>query len=608
MDSQETNNNANVWPEEEQSRQGCFSIVKDRIFYSYMNKILKRGYELHKTRKTLGNQESTSNKTAENEKLIEGNVVPLNVVEEEDGNNNKELSNEDLFTAPKTMDSDYLIKKFQTAFETLNEEAKQSRSHDSHDIDTDLNRHKRLRRIFIRTLWSISKPTYIPAGMFQLITVLVQTLTPILLQRLLILFEKNPNSSILGVQGITIAVSLFLCSIIDGLAQERQKFLAFQTGISIRAATVNAIYNQMLNLSAKGKENLLTGETTNLVAIDCQKLFEVCQEGHLIWSCPLSMIIVTILLLMTLGKATLVGMASMLLLVPVVKIVITKMMEIRRKRASFTDQRVEYTTAMLQAIRFCKLNHYEEKFMGRIHETRLKEIQWVRKELSMLGWTMSITVMTPVVASALTFITYALIDDDNVLTSADTFTTLLLFAALRFPINYVGKLIGKAAQGMEACQRIADFLDRDTINIENNKINENDVGADDILVKVDNGNFVVGSSFSANSSDSESSAEYAENQSVAKSSFTLSNINFTVKKSEVLCVVGPVAGGKSTLLGALIGDVSPALDSPKTNIQIIGSVSYASQSPFILNSTFRENILFGLEYRKDHYEIGRAHV
>jgi len=70
---------------------------------------------------------------------------------------------------------------------------------------------------------------------------------------------------------------------------------------------------------------------------------------------------------------------------------------------------------------------------------------------------MSITVLTPVESCAVTFITYALLNDKNILTASDIFTTLVLFCALRFPINYSGKLMGKAVQGLEACQRIAVF-------------------------------------------------------------------------------------------------------------------------------------------------------
>jgi len=458
----------------------------------------------------------------------------------------------------------------------------------------------------MKVLWYISKPTYLPAGFFQLVTVLVQALTPIALQRLLNLFEQNPNTAIVS-QGLAPAIALFICSIVDGIAQERQKFLSFQSGITIRAAVIGSIYHHMLQLSSKGKTNLLSGEMTNLVAIDCQKLFEVCQEGHLVWSCPLSMIIVTILLLLTMGPATLVGMASMFLMVPAVRAVVTRMMVIRRKRAAHTDQRVEVTTAMLQAIRFCKLNHYEEKFLKRVNDARKEELIWVRKELGMIGWTMTMTVLTPVIACTFTFITYVFINGGNVLTSADAFTTLLLFSVLRFPINYVGKLISKAAQGIEACQRIADFFDRDiTEEDESNDTNinerksseshdEDDEHEKDVLLCVENGNFIAGDVIETN--------HEMDTEALTKASFSLSGINFTMKQSETLAIVGPVASGKSTLLHGLIGDVvsSNELKAP-TKVSIKGRVAYASQSPFILNSTLRENILFGNEYDQELYD------
>ena len=250
----------------------------------------------------------------------------------------------------------------------------------------------------------MSNPGYIYAGYAQLVTVSVQCFYPLAVKYLLGLLEKNPNQSIFD-KGIGFVIVLFLSSIVDGIAQERMKYASFQAGITVRAATANAIYHHVLNLSSKGKKHLLMGETTYLVAIDCQKLFEVCQEGHLLWSSPFSMIIVTVLLVVTLGPSTLVGMTSMFLLMPVVKNVVERMMSVRKQRAVYTDKRVDTTTAMLQAIRFCKLNHYEEKILKRVHEARAKEMVWVKKELSLLGWTTGMTVLTPVVACALTFIT-----------------------------------------------------------------------------------------------------------------------------------------------------------------------------------------------------------
>jgi hypothetical protein len=51
-------------------------------------------------------------------------------------------------------------------------------------------------------------------------------------------------------------------------------------------------------------------------------------------------------------------------------------------------------------------------------------------------------VLSPVLATAATFSVYVLVSEDNILTAAMSFSVLLLFSALRFPINYAGRLVG----------------------------------------------------------------------------------------------------------------------------------------------------------------------
>lgn len=54
-------------------------------------------------------------------------------------------------------------------------------------------------------------------------------------------------------------------------------------------------------------------------------------------------------------------------------------------------------------------------------------------------------------------------------------------------------------------------------------------------------------------------------------------------------IVGAVGSGKSSLLSSLIGEI------PKTNgeVTVKGSIAYVPQEAWILNTTIRENILFG---------------
>lgn len=89
-----------------------------------------------------------------------------------------------------------------------------------------------------------------------------------------------------------------------------------------------------------------------------------------------------------------------------------------------------------------KLNNYEANYQKRVSEVREAELGALRKELAVWALTLVITVSSPLIATAGTFSTYVLIDESNVLTASKTFSVLLLFAALRFPINYAGRLAG----------------------------------------------------------------------------------------------------------------------------------------------------------------------
>jgi ATP-binding cassette subfamily C (CFTR/MRP) protein 1 len=57
--------------------------------------------------------------------------------------------------------------------------------------------------------------------------------------------------------------------------------------------------------------------------------------------------------------------------------------------------------------------------------------------------------------------------------------------------------------------------------------------------------------------------------------------------------------GKSTLINGIIDEV-PA--DPESVVLTKGKVAYVAQTPFILNTTLRANILFGLPFEEDVYD------
>lgn len=84
---------------------------------------------------------------------------------------------------------------------------------------------------------------------------------------------------------------------------------------------------------------------------------------------------------------------------------------------------------------------------------------------------------------------------------------------------------------------------------------------------------------------------------LAKNVTLLKNINFNATPGDLIGVIGCAGSGKTTLLYTILKDFNIA----KGKIDIEGTVSYASQEPWIFSASVRQNILFGQEFNPGKY-------
>lgn len=425
---------------------------------------------------------------------------------------------------------------------------------------------------------------------------------PLCLRSLLQALERNPGSSVID-EGLHYAVLISLAGLVGAIAQNRTTFLSTQSGILLRASLTSAIYEHALKLSPAGRVGLTAGEITNLVAVDTQKLFDVMIEAQNLWSCPVLIVVVSSLLWHIMGPELVIGVVLLILFLPVVQCFVSRMLRLRKERSKLTDIRINILTAMLQGIRVTKLNHYETKVEEHVMSVREQEIKLLRSELYMWGWVITSAVCSPLLASTAAFSFYALLDEESIITPADAFSALLLFAILRFPINMAARLVGKLAQALEGLRRIEEFLKRETRMSETSASECVPNPGDGTVINLEGGNFTIrpddiGLSRHPSSDGSMELSSHGA-KSMDEAVFNVKNISFSLKKSEVIAIVGKVGSGKTTLLRALLGEV-PA--QPGTELWVSPALAYAPQIPFILNRSLRDNILFGSDFDNTRYE------
>ncbi|KAG6460722.1 hypothetical protein O3G_MSEX012179 [Manduca sexta] len=78
---------------------------------------------------------------------------------------------------------------------------------------------------------------------------------------------------------------------------------------------------------------------------------------------------------------------------------------------------------------------------------------------------------------------------------------------------------------------------------------------------------------------------------------TLTDLSLTIKPGKLIAVIGPVGAGKSSLLHVLLREL-PLLSG---SVHVGGTVSYASQEPWLFAGSVRQNILFGQAMDRPRY-------
>lgn len=380
-------------------------------------------------------------------------------------------------------------------------------------------------------------------------------------------------------RGFYIALGMFVVSLITTLSLHQYFERAFGTGMNVRTSVTNAIFQKALILSSEARSTRTTGDTVNLMSIDTQRLQDVCQNGNMIWSGPVQIILCLFSLYKLVHNSMWVGVVILVILVPVNSLLASNQKCLQKRQMADKDLRTRLTSELLSCIKSIKLFAWEGPLVSRLDGIRDEQELVSLRKIGIFQASMSyIWTFTPFLVSCSTFAVYLYVNDTP-LTIDVVFPALALFNMLSFPMAVFPNLISSLIEANVALNRVKNYLTGEELQEDAVRRLPPVANIGETSVEMTRASFAF------------------THAAAGQDSLALRNIDFSAKKGELVCIVGKVGSGKSTLLLSMIGDVRKV----NGDVAVAGDVAYVSQNPWIFNGSVRENILFGRKYDEQIY-------
>jgi ATP-binding cassette subfamily C (CFTR/MRP) protein 4 len=488
----------------------------------------------------------------------------------------KTIEEKDLPELPEIETSAYNLQAMNRIWEAEKGQAKKA------------NRRPSLHRaIFFHVLmkmWFVQ-----PMMFFMSAARIIQALS---LGRLIQFFDGTASRA----EGYWYATLLVFCGLILLFLNHHTFYHTWKIGSEIRIATIASIYSKTLRLgSIFSQDSASSGHILNLASNDVERfLYASIFLSHLFWG-PVEALCVLIIGLVTVGPPFAAGFALLFILVPLQFYLSKKFASYRSKIAKITDERVTLVSQVVAGIRVVKMSGWELTFLEKIRSIRRKEVKVIQEASRLKAWNEAIFFAANITVSVVIFLVQALTGDE--LKPRDVFTTFTLINIVQLTMTkFFSLAVMSVAEVNVSIRRVQEFLDIKEVGQSSLNFTKD---APCVLSFSD-----VTCYWETDDSDDEKTQLSVSNVTLGESSHdswktvALAGINLKFEMGGMYCIIGPVGSGKSALLQAISGELLPS----KGRIdRKPASIAYATQDPFVMDGTVRENILFGLDYREEHY-------
>ncbi|GAA5920308.1 hypothetical protein JCM1841_004522 [Sporobolomyces salmonicolor] len=367
-------------------------------------------------------------------------------------------------------------------------------------------------------------------------------------------------------------------------------------------------------------ENASFGSKTSILAlfsIDVDRVADFSVWCFSLLDAPMEIAIGTVFLYSLLGYASLIGISVAVFFLPLNHITSKLFADTQDRLMSARDRRVSLMNEVLGSIRMLKYAAIEKPFEQRILKSRDAELTQLRRNFFLEVSFQAIWSISPILCVLVSFWAYtspALMG--KTLTPSTAFASLAVWNELRFALNIIPDIVVNGLQCIVSLRRIERYLGEPEVDLVPSLPSNEEAEEPPIAFRK--------ATVTWPQVDLEKKDEAGTPNSTGMKAFELQEVEVEFPKGEMSLICGRLGSGKTLMLLSLLGEVdvvSGTVSCPRSSPSAIAlpsldwdahltpsnwiarnQTAFVPQQAWLQNASVRDNILFGLPYRKERYE------
>jgi ATP-binding cassette subfamily C (CFTR/MRP) protein 1 len=435
---------------------------------------------------------------------------------------------------------------------------------------------RHLLGVFLRVYWRDSLKFCSCIALKEGINMLI----PMLL-RLMVQFVADESRGAL--EGLIVALYLGVANLVLCFATHAPMVASGNIGFKMRATLMAIVFRKSLCLSSAARHSFTSGEIVNLMANDASRFVEFTNMLNDVALCVPFLIISLTLVYSMLGQATYAGVLVLVFGMTINAALVKRLKILRAQQMGQTDHRVLQINEALHGIRAVKANCWEEPIAARIGVCRAREVERIRSVQRIQALLKFNAFAIPVMLALVTFTLYAAWG--GVMRAEDIFTVLALFSMVQQYMNMLPNALGTLGQLLVSQGRLERFL----------RAPEQLQGGAHGVLRLPRSSTIDGCANAAGEVYVHGANFYWGSATAVRPN--LHNIDFHAEPGQLVCIVGAIGSGKSSLIAACLG----AMTREGGTHTLRGNAALCSQQPWLESGTLRDNVLMGKPFEKSSY-------